>query len=84
MYFLLIFQSAFESIEISEEARVGTKILSVSLADPDITGLSLSLNCTPTFQVGFHSAAAFKIYLCFLPFLHIFKFCIPPEGFYKQ
>ncbi|CAG7728421.1 unnamed protein product [Allacma fusca] len=43
-------QSAFEAIEVSEETRIGSRILSVSLTDPDMSGLALTLHCTPSQQ----------------------------------
>ncbi|CAL8113890.1 unnamed protein product [Orchesella dallaii] len=43
-------QSSFESLEIVEDTRVGNKILSLDVSDPDLTGMALSVNCTASLQ----------------------------------
>lgn len=45
-------QSSFESLEIVEDTRVGNKILPIDVKDPDLTGMALSVNCTPSLQVN--------------------------------
>jgi len=46
-----VFQSAFENLEVIEDTRVGSRIVSIDIEDPDLTGMALSVNCTPSPQV---------------------------------
>lgn len=48
---MLYLQSSFESIEIVEDTRVGSKIVPIDVKDPDTTGMELSVNCTASHQV---------------------------------
>jgi hypothetical protein len=42
----------YENIEVIEDTPVGSKILGVELRDSDLTGMALSITCTPSPQVS--------------------------------
>jgi hypothetical protein len=36
---------------VIEDTKVGSRIITIDIKDPDLTGMALSINCTPSSQV---------------------------------